>query len=177
MSVGSPTDERSTDLEQKPALVSSVVSLLAGLFALLMSAPSVALALPFGLLGVLFLAVGLLYAGSRRWVSLGVTSLFVGILIVGAMGAVPSLTLLLSAVSLLVAWDVGMHAITVGEQFGREAPTRRGELVHSASSFLVGILATGVAYGLSRVVSGGRPAITIVVLVIGAVSLVWALRE
>lgn len=179
MSVG-PRDvdgRTPVELDHRPASTSGIVALTAGVLAMLASAPFAGVALPFGLAGVLFLATGLFVTGSRSWVSLGVTSIFVGVLVVGILGTVPPLVLLVSVVGLVVSWDVGRHAITVGEQFGRTAPTRRGELVHAAGSSLVGVLAAGGAYGAYSIRVGEQPALAVVLLITGVILLVWVLRE
>jgi hypothetical protein len=170
-------ERRSVDLVNEPAITSGAIALFAGVLAMLTSAPFYGVAVPFGVLGVLFLGVGVFSAASRRWVSLGAMSIFVGILIVGALGAATVPMLLISGVMTLVAWDVGQHAITVGEQFGRTVPTRRGELVHAASSTIVGVLGAGASYGVYVLGAGGQPALAVVLLVLGAVGLVWALRD
>ena len=177
MSFESTEETSVVELNRDPAVVSSVVSVIAGFLAVLVTAPALGLAIPFGLAGVLFLALGLFRVGSRGWVSLGVTSIFIGIVVVGALGAAPPLTLLTGAVALFVSWDVGQHAVTVGEQFGRTAPTQRGEVVHAAASSLVGVLAAGVAYGIYLFGAGDQPALAIILLLLGVVGLVWALRD
>lgn len=172
------TGEReSVELDHQPTIVSSVIAVTAGVLSMAASAPFSGLAIPFGLLGVVFLGVGLFVRGSRQYVSLGVTSLFVGVLIVGILGAATPLMLLVSLVGLMVAWDVGQHAVTIGEQVGRTAPTRRGELIHAAGTSVVGILAAGFAYGTYQLGSQGQPALAVILLVVGVTALVWALRD
>lgn len=165
------------ELDHRPAMTSGIVSLFAGLVAMLASGLFATLALLFGLAGVSFLGIGLFVTESRSWVSLGVTSLFVGILTVGVLGAASTPLLLISMVALLVAWDVGQHAVTVGEQFGRTPPTQRGELVHAAGSGLVGILSAGVVYGVYLFGTGDQPVLAVILLVVGSVVLIWSLRE
>lgn len=172
------TGEReAVELENKPTVVSGIISLTAGILAMAGSAPFSGLAIPFGLLGLLFLGTGLFVKRSRQWVSLGVTSLFIGVLIVGMLGLAPPSMLLASAVGVLVAWDVGQHAVTIGEQFGRTTPTRRGELFHAAASIVVGVLAAGIGYTIYLLGSEGQPALAMILLLLGAVALVWALRD
>ena len=179
MSVGEieSTDTATVELDKDPARVSSVVSLLAGVLAVLLSTPFLLVAVPLGLAGVLFLGAGLFAVGSRRYVSLGVTSLFVAVLLVGALGAATPLTLLLSAVAVFVSWDTGQRAVTIGEQFGTAASTQRGEMVHAAASSLIGVVAAGVSYAVYLFGTGGQPALAIVLLILGVVGIVWALRD
>lgn len=165
------------EMDDRPTVVSSAIAVTAGLLAMVGSAPYSGLAIPFGLLGILFLAAGLFGNGSRSLVSLGVMSFFVAILIVGALGLAPVTMLLASTVGTLIAWDVGQYGITIGEQIGRNAPTKRGELFHAAGSTVVGILAGGLGYGVFRFGSEGQPALALLLLFLGAIIMVWALRD
>jgi len=165
------------ELEFEPTRVSSVVAMTAGVLAALTTVPYGGFAVPFGIAGLAFLATGLFGSGSRRWVSLGVANLFMGVIVAGGFGAATPPTVLAATVATLIAWDVGQHAITVGEQFGRTAPTRRGEVVHAASTTIVGVLSAGIAYGVYVFGTSGQPTLAVVLLFLGAVLLVWALRE
>lgn len=165
------------ELEVGPARVSSVASLFAALFAALLTAPFSGFALLFGLFGVVFYITGLFVTGTRNWVSLGTMSILFGILIVGSTGVATPPMLLASMVGLLVAWDTGEHAITIGEQFGRTAPTRRGEFVHVGGSLIVGVLTAGFVYLVYTLGTGGQPALAGISLLLGAVLLVWAMSD
>jgi hypothetical protein len=177
MSVEDADETSTVVLDESPPVTSSIISIFAAVIAVVVTAPSFGFAIPLGIAGLLFIATGVFTAGSRRWVSLGVTSIFVGILLVGALGAATPLTMVTSAVALFVSWDVGQHAVTIGEQFGRGAPTQRGELVHAAASSLVGVLGAGVAYAVYLLGTGDQPALAVILLLLGVVALVWALRD
>lgn len=165
------------ELDDRPTIVSSAIAVTAGVLAMAGSAPYSALAIPFGLLGLVFLAAGLFVKGSRSLVSLGVMSFFIAILIVGALGLAPPTMLLASIVGTIIAWDVAQYGITIGEQMGRNAPTKRGELFHAGGSTVVGVLAAGVGYGVFRVGSAGQPALALLLLFLGATVMIWALRD
>lgn len=93
------------------------------------------------LLGVLILGLGVVPVrgqGSRRLVKIGAGLILVGVLTVGIFRAVPAQTLVLGATLAVVGWDLGEHAINVGEQLGRAASTWRGEGIHACGAGLVG---------------------------------------
>ncbi|WP_089872096.1 DUF7519 family protein [Halogranum rubrum] len=114
---------------------------------------------------------------SRRLLKVGASILFVSVLLGGLVSLGPLSTLLVGAVAALLVWDVGEHAIGLGEQLGRTAPTTRVELTHLAASLFVGAVA--VAVGL--LVSGlGTPTLSFpsfVVLVLAMVLFGIALRN
>jgi len=161
----------------RPTLTSAVISMAAGVLALLTSALFVGVGLVLGVLGLASMALGLFLSGSRGMISFGVTSLFVCVLLAGSLSGATPLMLLTSTLALLVAWDTGHHAVTVGEQFGRATATRRGELVHAAGGIIVGAVGAGFAYGIYVFGVGDRPAIAVILLVLGVVGLVWGLRD
>lgn len=167
------------ELDFGPTVLSSRIAVAAAVFAVLTSGPYSGLALPMSLAGLAFVAVAVYRANSRRWLSLGVVSLFLGIALADMFGP-PNLGVglfLVSVTATIVAWDVGQHAITIGEQFGRQAPTRRGELVHAGSSVIVGILGSTLAYGVYFFGLRNQPTLTVATLMFGAVLLMWALRD
>ncbi|MFB6138214.1 MAG: hypothetical protein ABEJ42_07760 [Halobacteriaceae archaeon] len=174
--VGGPD---AVELEFGPTKLSSGIAVGAAVLAALSSGLYSGLALPFSFAGVGFVAVAVYRAESRRWLSLGVMSLFIGIIasdMFGPPGLDPAVYLA-SMTATIVSWDVGQHAITIGEQFGLTAPTRRGELVHAAGSVIVGVLASGIAYGVYFFGSGNQPTLAVALLMLGAVLLIWALRD
>jgi hypothetical protein len=163
-----------SEITRKPAVVGTSLAVLAGMC----SALSVALGSVTGLAlagpGLLALGVGLL-TGGRRTLGAGGTLLVGGVLFAGVQGAGPE-TLLFGLLTAVLAWDVGEHAIGVGEQLGREADTRRVELVHAGASTFVGVVAAGIGYGAYLGATGGQPVTALVFLLLGAVILVSVLR-
>jgi len=127
-----------------------------------------------GAVGTLVLAAGVV-AGSRRLLDYAAIGLFLAVVFSGVGGARPA-PLLVSMVAAVVAWDAGEQAINVGEQLGRDARTRRAEVVHVASTTIVGMGGAALGYGVYRLAGGGRPASALVVLLLGAVLITWALR-
>ncbi|MFB6136120.1 MAG: hypothetical protein ABEJ04_05125 [Halobacteriaceae archaeon] len=160
------------DVDHAPARLSSALSLLFGLVSAAASAALPTVSLPVGVLGIGALGAGLV-ADSRRLVTAGAGGLFAAALAGGAFGLPVELVLVGVAASVL-AWDVGENAISVGHQLGRGSDTSRGELVHAAASTVVGALVTVVGYVLYRLATGGQPVVALVLLLSGAVFLLWA---
>jgi hypothetical protein len=124
--------------------------------------------------GAVLLAGGL--AGRRGVLDWGALVMFGGVLLAGVGGGFPG-PLLVALVGTVVAWDAAEHAISVGEQLGRDARTRRVVVVHVAESSLVGAGGAAVGYGVYRLAGGGQPASALVALLLGAVVITWALRR
>ena len=84
-------------------------------------------------------------------------------------------------VSLLV-WDAGEFGATLGEEVGRRARTRSGELVHAGGTAAVGVAGVGAALAVRAVLSGQEVSTSpatiagLVAALAGAVLLVAALR-
>lgn len=156
-----------------PTRLASGAAVAAGLLAVVATGPYSWLALAAGTGGVLLL-VGGLVRGTVRVVTTGGFALLVGALAGGLAGA-PAPATLLGAATAVLAWDAGGTAVALGEQLGREAPTRRLELVHLGGSVLAGLLASGVGFGLYRVTTGGQPVAALVFSLVAAVLLVAAL--
>lgn len=131
--------------------------------------------LPFAAVGLLLVAVGLL-RGSRSWLSRGTVVAATGVIVAGARGAPPE-PLLVGLLGTILAWDVGEHAVGLGEQLGREAETTRVEVAHAAASLTVGAGATVLGYGVYLGATGGQPVAALVFLLIGVTALVAALRN
>ncbi len=162
-----------TEIDRSPARLSGGLAVGAGGLAVA-AAPSPAAA-PFGVAGVVLLLVGVL-RGSRRAVTAGALLAFGGVVAAG-LGDAPAASLLVGTAAAVLAWDLGEQAINVGEQLGRAASTRNGELVHAANSTLVAVAAVGLGYGLFLVASGGQPVTALVVLLGAALLLAAALRD
>jgi hypothetical protein len=163
-----------SEITRKPSSLGSSLSMVAatlGLGGAALGAPG---ALAPAALGVLLVGLGL-FRVSRRLVTLGGAALFAGVVLAGVQGAPPE-SILLGALGSVLAWDVAEHAIGVGEHLGREADTTRIELVHAATSLLVGVFGAGVCYATFLVAAGGQPVSALVLLLLGAVALVAALR-
>lgn len=104
------------------------------------------------------------------------TAAFAGVLDV-------SNTLVLAAlVAAVLVWDAGEFGVTLGEEIGRRASTRRAELVHATGTLAVGGFGAGIALliggrSVSAVDAGiGPVALGLVAVMAGLMLLVVALR-
>lgn len=130
-------------------------------------------ALFVGGLGVVVLWAGL-HRGSRGAVTTGAFGLFVAAVIAGAQSA-PVVPVLASTVLVVVTWDVGGNAISIGDQLGRAAETTRIEAVHSLATLTVGALTATVGYAVYWFGTGGQPVAAVAFLLLGAVLLIATL--
>lgn len=163
-----------SEITRRPPRVSIAVALAAATVAVGIVAAVDSVALGLAALGLPAFAYGL-FRGSRRGVNAGTAAVLAGVLYAGWVGAGPEL-LVLGSLAGLFAWDVGGNAVDVGEQLGREASTRRVELVHAAASLAVGSFTVAVGYGVFLAASGGQPVTALVFLLAGAVALVSGFR-
>lgn len=162
-------------VDRSPAKLSATLSLVAGLVAVVATAiagPLGALVAAPGLLGV-FVGVT---RGSRRAVTVGSFVLFVGALAGPATGS-ESPAVLVAVAATVLAWDVGEHAINVGEQLGREADTRNGEVAHAAASTVIGAGAAALGYLLYVLTAGRKPLTALVLLLFAAIVLTSLLSD
>ncbi len=154
------------------------LSVVASLVAAAVAASAVLLAAPVG--GAVVGAATLVFAAglfrrSARVLSWGAGIGLVGIAVAGYLGGAIE-PVLVGGVALAFAWDVADHGLSVGEQVGREARTRRNVAVHAGANLLVGGLAVGVAYGVTLAAGGGRPVAALALLLFGGVVLASAFR-
>lgn len=162
-------------IDRSPARLSATLSLVAGLVAV--AATAVA-----GPLGAVVAAPGLLVVflgvtrGSRRAVTVGSFVLFVGAL-VGPVAGSDSPAVLVAVAATVLVWDLGEHAINVGEQLGREADTRSGEVAHAAASTAIGAGAAALGYLLYVAASGRKPLTALVLLLFAAIVLTLVLGD
>ena len=159
---------------RRPTRLSGAVAVGAGLVAVSAGGFYSWIALAAGALGLLLVVVGLARAAPVV-VSLGAVGLLACGLAAGVRGA-PAWATLTSVAATVLAWDAGRTAISVGRQLGREADTRRLELVHAGASAAVAAVTAGVGYGLFRVATGGQPVAALVLFLLAAVLLVEAIR-
>ncbi|KTG10662.1 hypothetical protein AUR64_08030 [Haloprofundus marisrubri] len=164
-----------SEITRKPALLSVSLSIVGAGICLVVAAVSSSTALAAAAIGVVVLGIGLV-AGGRRAVTAGGVALFAAVVFGGLAGSGPEL-LLVGLLAAVFAWDVGENAIGIGEQLGRETDTARAELVHAASTLVVGVVATVLGYGAYRAAGGGQPVTALVFLLLGVVALVAALRD
>ncbi|MFC7097717.1 DUF7519 family protein [Halobaculum marinum] len=163
-----------TVTRKPPRLGVALASLAAGVGAAtlgLVSAPAGGVA---GV-GLLLVAAGT-FVGSRRVLGYGAVSLVAALLVAGAVSTAGPGPMLVGGLATALAWDLGEHAIGLGEQLGRETDVRRNLATHAASSVAVGAVAGAVAFGVYVSAAGGQPVVALVFLLMGAVALVSAVR-
>lgn len=136
---------------------------------------TVPIAAGVGTLGVVFVAVGLIFT-ARPLIELSGATLGLAVIAGGAFGAGPA-AVSVAALAAVVAFDVADHAHDLGQQIGRDARTRRNELAHVGGSLLVGGIAGAVAYGVFLGTAGGQPVTALSFLLAGAIALVVWLRQ
>ncbi|QLG63866.1 DUF7519 family protein [Halorarum salinum] len=122
------------------------------------------------------LVVGGLVRPSRRVLGAGAVLLACAVLLAAGTGGAGVGVSLAGAVAAAVAWDLGEHAIGLGEQLGRETDATRNVAVHTAASLSVGAVAAGVAFAVYGAATGGQPVVALVFLLAGAVALASAVR-
>lgn len=164
-------------LDHAPARLSTLVALLAAVVAIgMISLSSIILAIPVGAVSLILLGLGLA-SGYRAPIGLGVAILFFGTLITGTFLNASTEALLIGIIAIILSWDVGENAIGVGEQLTRGGRTQRTEAVHIASTALVGIVGGGLAYGVFRASTGGKPLPALIFLLVGVVFAGWLIRQ
>lgn len=127
-----------------------------------------------GTLGTGLVAVGLFVRPAGWAVHLAGIVLVGGALGAAAVGLPPGLVLLAAGFGIL-SWDVGDHAIGLGDQLGRDADTTRNEVVHVAASVIVIGTVSAVGYATFVLSPGSRPMTALVLLIFGTLLLLWAL--
>jgi hypothetical protein len=136
--------------------------------------------------GLLVLATRLLlwlgYLSRRRaGFALASGGLFLATVFAGTLETPAPLVFGGLVVSLLV-WDAGEYGTTLGEEVGRRARTRSGELVHAGGTIAVGVVGVGAALAVRALLAGQAVELSavavagLVAALAGAVLLVAALR-
>lgn len=165
------------DLDLRPARIGQGITIGAALIGVVLSAPFTILALPFGIAGLAIAAISMTYNPSKGWLSIGTALMFSGVLISGAFGVLPAEIILLSVASIIVAWDAGQHAISLGNQIGRSSQSHRNQLVHTAATVLGITIASGALFTVYVIGGDGYPAPAVGVIIVGIVVAAWVLRK
>jgi len=174
-----PEDEQEewVEVEHEPPRLSQIVSVVAALIGVASTAPFRILALPFGIAGLVMVAGSVFVAYSRGWLSIGVGMILLGALITGLYGVLPPELLLVGVGATVVAWDAGQYGLVVGEQVGRQARSRRSQVVHIAASTLAITLVSAFVYLVYLFGGQGRPAPAVVTVVLGTILMAWLFRS
>lgn len=153
------------------AVVASLVAAGVATLAALAAAPSGGALLALATVGLAAGSVRRSYRALSWAAGVGV----VGLAVAGYRGAGVE-PLLVGGVALAVAWDVADHGLSVGEQVGRDARTRRNVAVHAGTTLLAGALSVGIVYGVYLAAAGSQPVAALALLLFGAVVLASTLR-
>lgn len=133
-----------------------------------------------GLLGVSLLGAGLAPVPGirpRHLVSAGTGVLVVFVVLAGLMTQVGALALLAAMAAVVVAWDAGEQAISLGEHVGRRARTWPVELGHTGASASYGAVVVAATFGVTQLNVTDVPLTALLLLLGGAVALLVALSN
>ncbi|SFF77958.1 hypothetical protein SAMN04488063_0255 [Halopelagius inordinatus] len=133
-----------------------------------------------GLLGVSLLGAGLAPAPAvrpRHLVGVGTGVLVVAVVLAGLMTEVGSLSLLSAMAAVVVAWDAGENAVSLGEHVGRRARTWPVELGHTGASASYGTVVVAATFGVTELNVTDVPLTALLLLLGGAVALLVALSN
>lgn len=133
-----------------------------------------------GLLGLAVLFAGLLPVRSgweRALVTVGTALLFVGVVTSGVVRGASQLRLLVAGVAVVLAWDLGEQAVSLGGQVGRRARTHRAELVHGGATLAAGGAILAAALGVAALDVQGLSLAGFVALLVAGIALVLAMRH
>lgn len=133
-----------------------------------------------GLLGVALVGVSLLPVlggGSRALLRVGAGVTLLSVIVCSVMLTAPRYSLLLAGAAAIVSFDVGEHAIGVGEQLGRRARTRPIELTHALASAAVGVLGVTASLLVMEIGRPGLPLSAFALLLVVVVLLGLALHD
>ena len=170
--VGEGEEERERDAGPPTlAVVTSLVAAGIASLAALLAAPLGGALLAVATVGFVAGSVGRSYRALSWAAGIGL----VGLVVAGYRGGGVE-SLLVGGVALAVAWDVADHGLSVGEQVGRDARTRRNVAVHAGTTLLAGGLSAGVVYGVYLAAAGSQPVAVLALLLFGAVVLASVLR-
>lgn len=174
---GSEDEPEAVEVVHAPSRRSQVVALVAAAVGVGLTGPFALLAVPFAVAGLAIVAGSLFVAHSRGWLSVGVGLILLGAIISGGYGAVPVEFVLVGVSAALLALDVGQYGIGVGEQLGRQAPTRRLEITHATSTVITLTVANALVYAVYLFAGDGRPASAVALSVVGVIVLMWVFRQ
>lgn len=164
-----------TDLDTRPPRLGVTITAVAATIAFLASVVGHPAGIAIVAVGAVLLVGGTAFA-VRSALLWGVVGAFLGFLFQASFGAGPTAPLVGLAAA-VVAWDVGDHAIGLGEQVGRAARSHHAVLAHAAMSGIVATLVLAIGAGIYRVAPGNRPFSALFFLLVAVILLPIALRE
>jgi len=170
-----PTDVEGVDeITRRPAQLSSVLSVIAGAIALVISLAGGTVPVGLAAIGMPVLGLALLF-GYPRAIDFAGLLLLAGTVFAGVNGAAIPFVLI-GTVATVLAWEMANFAFSVGFQLGRETRTGRVEVLHATASVGVGVVVSAMGFLIYRSGAEGLPISTVVVLLLGALLLLAVLR-
>lgn len=133
-----------------------------------------------GLLGLPLLLAGLLPLRSgreRTLITAGAALLFVTVVTSGVVRGASEVRLLVAGIAVVVAWDLGEQAVSLGGQVGRRARSHRAELAHASGSLVAGAAILAATLGVAALDVQGLSLTGFAVLLVAAFALVVAMRH
>ena len=163
------------EITRQPTRLSSAAALVTGVLGFVSVGPYSGLALGLAGFGLIALVAGLV-RDSRSLATIGPVGLFAGAVAAGVADP-PVAVVLFGVLAAVLAYDFAATAVDLGAQLGREADTRRLELIHLATSSLAGVAVAVVSYLVYALGAGGQPISAVVGLLLAVVVLFVALRR
>ena len=165
------------EVDHAPSRLSQVLTIVAAIIGVGSTAPFSGFAVPFGLVGLVLLGIGIGKVYSSGWVSIGVAMILIGTLISGVYGFVPPELMLLGVSATFVAWDIGQYGLSIGEQLGRQTRSSRLETVHVASTTVFMGVVSVLTYSIYMIGDTGQPAPAVTLALVGAILVLWTVRS
>lgn len=160
-----------------PSRAAQLITVLAALLGMGLTTPFTLVSIPFGVAGLVIVALSMTVATSVRWLSVGTALILIGTMLAGAFGALSPEVALVGVSATVLAWDTGQHGIVLGEQLGRASSPRRNLVVHAAATTVALAVVSAVGFAASVSAGDGRPAPAISVVLLGIVLLAWLFRR
>lgn len=157
-----------TEFDSRPSKLTAWSAIACALLVAVVAAMASISSAGIALLGVVLVGLSLRHGSAAidigslvlfvATVHLAIRSSSIGLALIGALGAV-------------LAWDLGHTARDIGRQLGRDAPTRRLEVVRVLSSLSVGVVAVTLGvlvYVASRGVGSNAALVALILTVLFA---------
>jgi len=116
------------------------------------------------------------YDGDRRFVTAGGGLLFFALVLSASAGVDPALAVV-GGIGATVAYDGAEHAVSLGNDVGRDARVGQAVLVHVASTASVAVLVAALAYVVYEYGPGSLPVTGLIALLLAGTMLAYALRD
>ena len=126
------------------------------------------------LLGVLILLLGLSLPRPGL-ISLGSVFLGGSVLVVGMTGA-SAMLIAIGLIGVILGWDLGHNAASLGRQVGNTAQTGRAEAFHAGGSIAVGVFVTVFGMLVYLSMSAAQPAMAVALFALAGLLFILAIR-